>query len=185
MQQHFIKSAMFFQILLYSNFPKMTTHLREILLLLSTGHLFGLYNPDQVADALAIPKANLYRHLKDFSLYQLKCLFVRVGCSIVAQEIRDTETKSASTKSRRRITTSVDDTNDPIYGKLLSYCFSWWSKKESKSVRCRNILGITIKIGDMIIPLNLRIVSKQGRGNTDKPTLFIVIPFLIDLFLLL
>ncbi len=46
-------------------------------------------------------------------------------------------------------------------------------KKDNKTVRGRNILGITIKIEDMIIPLNLRIVSKQGRGNTDKPSLFV------------
>ena len=40
MQQHVIKSFMFFQILLYSNFSKMTSQLQEVLLLLSTGLLF-------------------------------------------------------------------------------------------------------------------------------------------------
>ena len=35
------------------------------------------------------------------------------------------------------------------------------------------MLGITIKIGAMIIPLNIRLVSKQGSGNTDKPSLFV------------
>ena len=45
MQHHLIKSVMYFQILFYSNFRKMTLQLREILLLLSIGHLFGLYNP--------------------------------------------------------------------------------------------------------------------------------------------
>ena len=34
----------------------------------------------------------------------------------------------------------------------------------------QNILGITLKIGDRIIPLNMRLISKQGRGNTDKPS---------------
>ena len=33
-------------------------------------------------------------------------------------------------------------------------------------------MAITLKIGDVILPLNIRIVSKQGRGNTDKPTCF-------------
>ena len=174
MQQHLTKSTMYFQLLLFSSFRKMTSELRETLLLLSMGHLFGLYNPCQVAQTLSIPKSNLYRHLKSMSLYQLKCLFVCVGCTIAAREIQDTESKSASTRSRRRITISVDDTNDKRYGKLLSYFFKWWSKKENRTVRCRNILGITIKIGDMIIPLNLRLVSKQGRGNTDKPSLLVV-----------
>ena len=32
---------------------------------------------------------------------------------------------------------------------------------------------MTLKVGERVIPLDLRIVSKQGRGNTDKPTLVI------------
>ena len=151
----------------------MTSQLQETLLLLSTGHLFGLFNPNQVADALAIPKANLYRHLKDFSLYQWKRLLVRVGCTIALTEIRDTASKSAATQSRRRPTISVDDTNDPRLGKRLSYCYNWWSKMRNTRIKCRNVLGITLKIGDMIIPLNLCIVSKQGRGNRDKPSRFV------------
>ncbi|MCG9127377.1 transposase [Candidatus Poribacteria bacterium] len=121
---------------------------------------------------MSIPKANLYRHLKGFSVYQWKSLLVRIGCSIAIQEIRETESKSASTKSRRCITISVDDTNVSRYGKLLSYCYNWWSKKHNSTIRGQNVLGITIKIGNMIIPLTIRIVGKQGRGNTDKPRLF-------------
>ena len=34
----------------------------------------------------------------------------------------------------------------------------------------QNILGIVLKIGKRIIPLNMRLISKQGRGNTDKPS---------------
>lgn len=172
MRQHLNKSTKFFQILLFTNFRTITTQLTETLLLLSTGHLFGLYNPNQVADALSLSKSKLYRRLNGFSLYQWKSLLVRIGCSIAIEEIRNTESKSASTQSRRCITISVDDTNDPRYGKLLSYCYNWWSKKQNNTIRGRNVLGITIKIGSMIIPLNLRIVSKQGRGNTDKPSLF-------------
>ena len=183
MQHHLIKSAMCFQILLYSNFRKMTSQLREVLLLLSTGHLFGLYNPNQVADALAIPKASLYRHLKAFSLYQWKSLLVRIGCTLALAEIRDVESKSAATRSRRCVTISVDDTNDPRYGKLLSYCYKWWSKKHNNAIRGRNVLGITIKIGSMIIPLNLCIVSKQGRGNMDKLSCFVaMLKAVLDFF---
>lgn len=183
MQQHLIKSAMYFQILLYSNFRKMTSQLREVLLLLSTGHLFGLYNPHQLATALAIPTATLYRHLKSLSLYQWKCLLMRIGCAVAIAEVQDAETKSASTQSRRRITMSVDDTNDPRYGKLLSYCYKWWSKKHNNVIKGRNVLGITIKIGHMIIPLNICIVSKQGRGNTDKLSCFIVmLKEVLDIF---
>ncbi len=88
MQQHLIRWTTFFQLLLYSNFRKITPQLVETLLLLSIGHLFGLYNPNQIADAFAGSKANLYRHLKDFSLHQWKCLLVRLGCSVALEEIR-------------------------------------------------------------------------------------------------
>ena len=106
------------------------------LLLLSTGHLFGLYNPNQAADALAIPKTKLYRVLKVLSLYQWKCLLVRIGCSIALQVIQEVESNSDSTKSRKRITLSVDDTNDTRVGKSLSLCFNWWSKKQNNAIRC-------------------------------------------------
>jgi transcriptional regulator of acetoin/glycerol metabolism len=52
----------------------MTPELSETLLLLSTGHLFGLYNPNQVADALGVSRNKLYRDLKEMSLYQWKSL---------------------------------------------------------------------------------------------------------------
>ncbi|MCG9126465.1 hypothetical protein JT359_02585 [Candidatus Poribacteria bacterium] len=172
MRQHLTKSAMYFQMILFSHFRRITTQQTETLLLLSFGHLFGLYNPKQIAGALSIPKANLYPHLKGFSVYQWKSLLVRIGCSIAIQEIQETETKSASTKSRRCITISVDETNVSRYSKLLSYCYNWWSKKHNSTIRGQNVLGITIKIGNMITPHNIRIVCKQGRDNTEKPNLF-------------
>ena len=87
--------------------------------------------------------------------------------------IKDAESKSASTQSRRRMTVSVDDTNLPRQGETLSYCSKWWSKKHKTSIWCQNVLGITLKVGDIVIPLDTRLVSKQGRGNTDKPNLVI------------
>ena len=51
MQRHLITSAKFFQSVLYATFRDMTPELSETLLGLATGHLFGLDNPNQVADA--------------------------------------------------------------------------------------------------------------------------------------
>ena len=87
--------------------------------------------------------------------------------------IKDAESKSASTQSRRRMTVSVDDTNLPRQGETLSYTSKWWSKKHKTSIWCQNVLGITLKVGAIVIPLDTRLVSKQGRGNTDKPSLVI------------
>ena len=105
------------------------------------------------------------------SLHQWKSLLVGISSAMVSvEEIRAAASKSAATRSRRCITISVDDTNDPRYAKTLSYCYKWWSKDQQRAIKCRNILAITLKIGDVILPLNIRIVSKQGRGNTNKPT---------------
>ncbi len=183
MREHIITSARFFQSALYANARDMTPELSETLLLLSTGHLFGLYNPNQVADALGVSKNKLYRDLKDMSLYQWKSLLVGITSTLAIEEIRQTASKSASTQSRRCITISVDDTNDSRYAKTLSYCYNWWSTQQNNAINCRNILAITLKVGDVILPLNIRIVSKQGRGNTDKPTCFrTMIEEVLDVF---
>ena len=173
MRYQIIKSAKFFQHLLYSRFRRITSQIVDTLLLLSVCHLFGLYNPNQVADALTLPKAGLYRDLHSLSLYHWKCLNVRLGCAMAVELIKDTEAKSASTQSRRRPTFSVDDSNVDRYGKTIAYCSNWWSKKHSSTMWGQNVLGITIKIGDIVIPLNTRLVTKKGRGNTDKPNLFV------------
>ena len=140
---------------------------------MSVLHLFGLYNPNQVADALKLPKARLYRSLGSLSLYHSKCLNLRLGCAMAVDFIKDAESKSPSTQSRRRITISVDDTNLPREAETLAYCSHYYSKKHKAPIYCQNVLGITLKCGDRVIPLDMRLSSKQGRGNTDKPTLVI------------
>jgi len=87
--------------------------------------------------------------------------------------IRDTENKSASTQSRRCITISVDDSNLPRDAENMPYCSHYYSKEHNTAIFCQNILGITLKCGDHVLPLDMRLASKQGRGNTDKPTLVI------------
>ncbi len=113
MQPQLIKSTFFFQQLLSSRFRTLKERVVKTIMLLSLCHLFSLYNPNQVSDALFIPKASLYRHLNEVSLYQWQHLFVHIGCSVALQEIRDAELKSASTRSRKYTTISVDDTHNP------------------------------------------------------------------------
>ncbi|MDE0014745.1 MAG: hypothetical protein OXU51_01070, partial [Candidatus Poribacteria bacterium] len=84
-----------------------------------------------------------------------------------------TESKSASTQSRRCITVSVDDSNLPRDAETMAYCSRYYSKAHTAPIWCQNILGITLKCGAHVLPLDMRLVSKQGRGNTDKPTLVI------------
>ena len=173
MQSKLIKSTRFFQDLLCSDFQRITQQVVETLLLLCVCHLFGLDNPNQVADALKLPKARLYRSLGSLSLYHAKHLNLRLGCAMAVDFIKDTKNKSASTQSRRCITVSVDDTNLPRDAETIAYCSKDYSKKHNTTIWCQNVLGITLKCGDHVLPLDMRLVSKQGRGNTDKPTLVI------------
>ena len=170
MLTHLIKSTTFFQQLLSSQFRTLKQDIVQTLVFLSTCHLFGLTNPNQVADAFSIPKARLYRELNTMSLYLWQHLFVRIGCSIALEAIREVVSKSASTLSRLCIVISVDDTFVFRYGTDIAYTSDWWSSQAKQPMKGQNILGITLKIGERIIPLNMRLISKQGRGNTDKPS---------------
>ena len=55
MRHQIIKSTLFFQDLLSSYFQRMTQQIVETLVLLCVSYLFGLYNLNQVADALKLP----------------------------------------------------------------------------------------------------------------------------------
>ena len=136
MRDQLIKSTCFFQTLFSFYFQCITQQVIETLLLLCVCHLFGLYNPNQVADALRLPKAGLYRRLGSLSLYHAKSLNLRLGSAMAIDFIRDAESKSASTQSRRRITLSVDDTNLRRQTSALAYCSKWWSKKHNTSILC-------------------------------------------------
>ena len=54
---------------------------------------------------------------------------------------------------------SVDDTFVFRYGSDLAYTSDWWSSQAKQPMREQNILGITIKIGERIIPLNMRLAQ--------------------------
>jgi hypothetical protein len=58
-------------------------------------------------------------------------------------------------------------------GKVIAYCYHWYSGRFHKTLAGQNILAVTIKIGNVVIPLVVRLVSKQGRGNTQKPQLLV------------
>ena len=69
MRYHLIKSTIFFQDLLSSCFQRMTQQIIETLVLLCVSHLFGLYNPNQVADALRTESWSLSLSLYHSKIY--------------------------------------------------------------------------------------------------------------------
>ena len=94
------------------------------------------------------------------------------GCKEAIKEVQRIEDMSPATKSRYRITLTIDDTVIDRMGRLIKMTYNWYSGRWKKVVKGQNIIGIAITIGDRVIPLSVRLVAKQGRANTSKPEIF-------------
>ncbi len=166
------KSIGAFQAFLNNNFKQCSQESVEVMLMLAYGHIFDIFTPNQLIEILGINKNNVYSAVKSWSIYHLRKLFLFAGFSEVKKLIDEALTKSPATLSRMRITLCVDDTVIDRTGKLIRLVYSWFSGKHHHVVRGQNIIAITIKIGQRIIPLCIRPVGKQGRANTSKPDIF-------------
>jgi hypothetical protein len=172
MQDKIIKSLKAFQVLFYRKFRQNDQEGVEILLMLACGHIFEIFTPNQLADTLNIDKNKVYGAIYSWSVFQFRRMFLLMGCHEAVELIREVVCKSPSTLSRKRITICVDDTVIDRLGKVISLTYSWYSGRHKKVIKGQNIIAITIKIGDRIIPLSIRPVGKQGRSNTSKPQIF-------------
>lgn len=166
------KSINFFQEIFSDIFSINSQNVIEVLLMLASGHIFDLYTPNQLVQTLNIDKNKIYSTIKTWSIFLSRKLLFLVGCFSASKMIKSVINKSPSTLSRLKISINVDDTVISRLGKLISLKYNWFSSKHKKTIYGQNIIAITIKIGYRIIPLNVRPVSKQGRGNTSKPTIF-------------
>jgi hypothetical protein len=183
MHQEITTWVKFFQGLIYTKFRQVQSEAISVLTSLIVGHLFGLYNLNQLSLALGIPKSSLYNRLSHWSLYQWKRLLLEIACQQAYERIVQTESMSEATQSRKRITLSVDDTVQQRDGKVLAYCYHWYSGRFHQTLAGQNILAVTIKIGKVIIPLVVRLVPKQGKANTQKPQLLVqMLSEVIDFF---
>lgn len=161
-----------FQQFLYSRFRHSKHEAIEILLMLAVGHIFQIFTPNQMAEILGIDKNKVYGAIKSWSVYLLRRMFLIAGCQEAVRLIRERLSMSPATLSRARITISVDDTVIDRLGRIIRLTYSWFSGKHKKVVRGQNIIAITVKVDDRIIPLCIRPVGKQGRANTTKPEIF-------------
>lgn len=145
----------------------------EVIMFLSIAHYFGFYNPNQLACFLGISHQQLYAYLKDLSLYYLREMLIRFMVKQAACHLKAVLEKSAATKSRAGITLSVDNSVIDRLGKILRCTWSWYSGRCKKVVNGQDLLGIVLTIDGKVLPLHLMFCSKQGRANTDKPSLLI------------
>jgi hypothetical protein len=172
MQEDIIRVLKPYQQFLYSKFRQNKHEAIEALLMLAFGHIFEIFTPNQMAEIMEIDKNKVYRAINSWSIYLLRRMFLIAGCQEAVKVIKERLSMSPATLSRARITISVDDTVIDRLGRVIRLTYSWYSGKHKKVVRGQNIIAITIKIGDRIIPLCIRPVGKQGRANTTKPQVF-------------
>lgn len=145
----------------------------EVVMLVSLAHFFGCYNPNQLADFLGIAPQYLYAYLKDWSLYRLKKLLFQFMVHQAAERLKPLLAQSAATRSRAGVTLSVDNSVIDRLGRRLRCTWSWYSGRAKQVVNGQDLLGVVLTLHGMVFPVHLVFCSKQGRANTDKPSLLV------------
>ena len=97
----------------------------ETLMVLAVAHLFGFYNPKQLADFLEVPHQQFYTVLKEWSVYHVKKMLLRFMVKQAAEKLKPVMSKSASTQSRAGMTLSIDNSVMDRFGKLMRCAYSW------------------------------------------------------------
>jgi hypothetical protein len=145
----------------------------ETLMVLAVAHLFGFYNPKQLADFLEVPHQQFYTELKEWSVYHVKKMLLRFMVKHAAEKLKPVMSKSAATRSRAGTTLSIDNSVMDRFGNLLRCTWSWYSGRYHKVIRGQDLLGIVFTIGHIALPLHLLFCPKQGRYHTTKADLLI------------
>jgi hypothetical protein len=164
---------LWFFTLFYQEFRKNNPIAFEVLMVLAVAHLFGFYNPKQLADFLEVPHQQFYTELKDWSVYHVKKMLLRFMVKQAAEHLKPVMSKSAATRSRAGMTLSIDNSVMDRFGKLLRCAWNWYSGRYHKVIRGQDLLGIVFTIHHIALPLHLLFCPKQGRYHTTKADLLI------------
>jgi len=168
-QQEFL----WFFTIFHHEFRKNNAIAFEVLMVLAVAHLFGFYNPKQLADFLEVPHQQFYTELQDWSVYHVKKMLLRFMVKQAAEKLKPVMSKSAATRSRAGTTLSIDNSVMDRCGKLLRCTWSWYSGRYHKVIRGQDLLGIVFTIHHLALPLHLLFCPKQGRYHTTKADLLI------------
>ena len=142
-------------------------------MVLAVAHVFGFYNPKQLADFLEVPHQQFYTELKDWSVYQVKKMLLRFMVKQAAEKLKPVMSKSAATRSRAGTTLSIDNSVIDRFGNLLRCTWNWYSGRYHKVIRGQDLLGIVCTIHHIALPVHLLFCPKQGRYHTTKADLLI------------
>jgi hypothetical protein len=164
---------LWFFTIFYQEFRKNNPIAFEVLMVLAVAHLFGFYNPKQLADFLEVPHQQFYTELKDWSVYHVKKMLLRFMVKQAAEKLKPVMSKSAATRSRAGTTLSIDNSVIDRFGNLLRCTWNWYSGRYHKVIRGQDLLGIVFTSHHIALPLHLLFCPKQGRYHTTKADLLI------------
>src|SRR5467141_5223865 len=167
------QELLWFFALFHQEFRKNNPIAVEVLMILAIAHLFGFYNPKQLADFLEVPHQQFYTELKDWSVYHVKKMLLRFMVKQAAEQLKPVMSQSAATRSRAGTTLSIDNSVMDRCGKLLRCTWSWYSGRYHKVIRGQDLLGIVFTIEHIALPLHWLFCPKQGRYHTTKADLLI------------
>jgi len=141
----------------------------ELLLLLGAGVMLGTYTVKEVCDRLGLAAHPAYSSLQFQSVYRWRKLLGELGYEMAIPLLKELQEKSAATRSRACCVLAVDDSVLERLSRQLGLVWSWYSGRRKRVMRGQDILGLVLVIGEIVIPLDVRIVSKQGRATPTKP----------------
>jgi hypothetical protein len=141
----------------------------ELLLLIALGTLCGAFNPHQVCQTLGLPLSGTYAEVGAVSLYYWHKLLRDVLYDRAIPLLLERQGKSAATHSRDVWVLAVDNMVIARFATELGYVWKWWSGHVKQVREGQDIIVLLLIVGDRVLPLDVRIVSKQGPHVGSKP----------------
>jgi Transposase DDE domain len=140
----------------------------EVVLVMLVGILCGHHNPNQIAEQLGIPPNQLYKQLQQMNANQWRKLLEQVMLTQAVKRLKEYESLSPASRSRRRASMAVDDSVVRRFGEVLSYVWKWYSGQLKRVTNGQDLLGIVLYYDGAIIPISLVWMSKTGPGGKSK-----------------
>lgn len=144
----------------------------ETVLALAFAMALGAENIHQVIQRLGVSKSAAYGGVKNVSPYLWRKLLQSHLYEVAIPLVQERLATSDATRSRDGMILTVDDTVIARIATELGYVWTWWSGQLKRVTEGQNVIALVLVLGDVILPLDIRIVSKQGRGLKTKPEIY-------------
>jgi len=175
-EEHFTEevhnSIKHFGRILKAYFRTMSDPNLETLLLICMAVFLGADNVYQVLQVLGLPKTATYDRVKNVSVYYWREFMQNHLYSLAIPLLQERLSKSDSTSIRDGLVLAVDDSVIARMGTELGYVWKWLRYQLKRVTNGQDVIALVLVIDDQIIPLDVRIVSKQGKNLKTKPEIY-------------